>query len=54
MTSYRCVDGAKSSKESAASIVRADEQFTPKCLKPPIKMHALYAPHHADVRKMEL
>jgi hypothetical protein len=52
--SYSCVDGANSSMESAASIVRADEQVTPKCLKPPTKMHALYAPHHEDVRKMEL
>jgi len=54
MTSYSCVDGVNSSKESAVFIVRADEQFTPKCLKPPIKMHALYAPHNDDVRKMEL
>ena len=51
---HSCEEGADSSKKSAASIVRADEQFTPKCLKPPIKLHALYAPHNEDVKKMEL
>jgi hypothetical protein len=45
---------ANISKESAASIITADEQVTPKCLKLPIKLRALHAPHHEDVEKMEL